>query len=161
MSISAGIPFLDLVTPHLELEDELMAVFQKALRTAGFIGGRAVESFEHDFAAFCRRPPGRREGPIVRAVRDARWADCGDGVLRFEIEAGSFCHQMVRSVVGLLVEVGVGRRKAGELTGVLAARNRSAAGPIAPPHGLCLWEVKYAPEQPGSSEPVRPGAGFA
>ena len=53
MSISAGIPFLDLVTPHVELEPELTAIFQEALRTAMFIGGPAVEGFERDFAAFC------------------------------------------------------------------------------------------------------------
>jgi len=47
------IPFLDLVTPHVELEDELTQVFQQALRTAGFIGGPMVENFEKDFAAFC------------------------------------------------------------------------------------------------------------
>jgi dTDP-4-amino-4,6-dideoxygalactose transaminase len=49
----ANIPFLDLVTPHVELEQELTAVFQKALRTAGFIGGPVVEEFEKAFAAFC------------------------------------------------------------------------------------------------------------
>src|SRR5208337_2051249 len=54
MSQSQGIPFLDLVTPHVELEQELTAVFQKALRTAGFIGGAMVEDFEHAFAAFCQ-----------------------------------------------------------------------------------------------------------
>jgi dTDP-4-amino-4,6-dideoxygalactose transaminase len=48
-----NIPFLDLVTPHVELEQELTAVFQQALRTAGFIGGRMVEDFEKDFATFC------------------------------------------------------------------------------------------------------------
>ena len=53
MSKQAGIPFLDLVTPHVELEQELTAVFQKALRTAGFIGGPMVEEFEKDFAEFC------------------------------------------------------------------------------------------------------------
>jgi dTDP-4-amino-4,6-dideoxygalactose transaminase len=52
MSVSS-IPFLDLITPHLELEQELTAVFQKALRTAGFIGGPMVEEFETAFAAFC------------------------------------------------------------------------------------------------------------
>jgi len=54
MSESQGIPFLDLVTPHVELEQELMAVFQKALRTAGFIGGAMVEDFEREFATFCQ-----------------------------------------------------------------------------------------------------------
>src|SRR3954465_5285271 len=47
------IPFLDLVTQHVELEDELVAVFKSALRTAGFIGGANVEQFEKEFAAFC------------------------------------------------------------------------------------------------------------
>ncbi|MGA7292053.1 MAG: aminotransferase class I/II-fold pyridoxal phosphate-dependent enzyme, partial [Terriglobales bacterium] len=54
MSQSQGIPFLDLVTPHIELEQELTAVFQKALRTAGFIGGAMVEDFEQEFANFCQ-----------------------------------------------------------------------------------------------------------
>jgi dTDP-4-amino-4,6-dideoxygalactose transaminase len=53
VSIHPSIPFLDLVTPHVELESELTEVFQKALRTAGFIGGPMVEDFEKAFAAFC------------------------------------------------------------------------------------------------------------
>jgi len=53
MTSKMKIPFLDLVTPHLELEEELVAVLRNALRTAGFIGGPAVEEFEHDFAKFC------------------------------------------------------------------------------------------------------------
>jgi dTDP-4-amino-4,6-dideoxygalactose transaminase len=48
-----NIPFLDLVTPHVELEAELTAVFQQVIRTAGFIGGPMVENFEKEFAAFC------------------------------------------------------------------------------------------------------------
>jgi dTDP-4-amino-4,6-dideoxygalactose transaminase len=48
-----SIPFLDLITPHVELEQELTQVFQKALRTAGFIGGPMVEEFEKAFATFC------------------------------------------------------------------------------------------------------------
>ena len=48
-----NIPFLDLVTPHVELESELTAVFQQVIRTAGFIGGPMVENFEKEFAAFC------------------------------------------------------------------------------------------------------------
>jgi dTDP-4-amino-4,6-dideoxygalactose transaminase len=53
MNTSNGIPFLDLVTPHVELEAEFTAVFQQVLRTAMFIGGPAVEQFEREFAAFC------------------------------------------------------------------------------------------------------------
>jgi dTDP-4-amino-4,6-dideoxygalactose transaminase len=52
-SASNNIPFLDLITPHLELEQELTAVFRQALRTANFIGGPIVEEFEKSFAAFC------------------------------------------------------------------------------------------------------------
>jgi dTDP-4-amino-4,6-dideoxygalactose transaminase len=52
-SVPNSIPFLDLVTPHLELEQELTGVFHRALRTAGFIGGPMVEEFEKAFAAFC------------------------------------------------------------------------------------------------------------
>ena len=43
-----GIPFLDLVTPHVELEQELTKVFQQTLRTAGFIGGPMVDEFEQN-----------------------------------------------------------------------------------------------------------------
>src|SRR5262245_34814029 len=53
MSDSTAIPFLDLVTPHVELEAEFMAVFQQVLRTAMFVGGPAVDRFEREFAAFC------------------------------------------------------------------------------------------------------------
>jgi dTDP-4-amino-4,6-dideoxygalactose transaminase/acetyltransferase-like isoleucine patch superfamily enzyme len=50
---SAPVPFLDLVTPHLELESELVSVFRRALKTAGFVGGSMVDEFEKAFAAFC------------------------------------------------------------------------------------------------------------
>ncbi|MHB1535868.1 MAG: tRNA pseudouridine(38-40) synthase TruA [Acidimicrobiales bacterium] len=97
---------------------------------------------QHDFSSFCRRPP--TPGSLVRIVRDAQWVEAGEGVLRFEIEASSFCQQMVRSLVGTMVDMGLGKRRAGEMTGILRARQRGAAGPLAPPHGLCLWEVSYA-----------------
>jgi dTDP-4-amino-4,6-dideoxygalactose transaminase len=50
---SQNIPFLDLVTPHVQLQDELVEVFRKAITTAGFIGGAAVTGFEAEFANFC------------------------------------------------------------------------------------------------------------
>jgi len=100
---------------------------------------------EHDFSSFCRAAT-RADGtpaPLVRRVIDARWVALDDDVLQFRITASSFCHQMVRAVVGTLVDVGRGRRRAGEMTGILAARDRHAAGQLAPPTGLCLWEVGY------------------
>jgi tRNA pseudouridine38-40 synthase len=94
---------------------------------------------EHDFASFCRVPA---SGGTVRRVLEARWtADQPLVVLR--IRANAFCHQMVRSMVGFMVEVGRGRRRADETAAVIAAADRSAAGPMAPPHGLILWEVGY------------------
>lgn len=54
MTNNANIPFLDLVTLHEELEPELIPVFQKVLRTAGFVGGPMVEEFEKDFARYCQ-----------------------------------------------------------------------------------------------------------
>jgi dTDP-4-amino-4,6-dideoxygalactose transaminase len=53
MANPTKVPFLDLVTPHQELEDELLAVVKKAFSNAGFIGGPMVEEFERDFAQFC------------------------------------------------------------------------------------------------------------
>src|SRR3954451_23691284 len=48
-----NVPLLDLVTPHVQLQDELMDAFQRALNTAGFIGGPAGQGFETAFAQFC------------------------------------------------------------------------------------------------------------
>ena len=53
MANPTKVPFLDLVTPHKELEDELLAVVKKAFSNAGFIGGPMVEEFEREFAQFC------------------------------------------------------------------------------------------------------------
>jgi tRNA pseudouridine38-40 synthase len=96
---------------------------------------------EHDFASFCRRPTGGAS--LVRRVGAAEWSEMGEGVLQFEIEASSFCQQMVRAVVGTMVDMGMGKRRAGEMSGIIRARDRAAAGQLAPPHGLCLWEVTY------------------
>jgi dTDP-4-amino-4,6-dideoxygalactose transaminase len=53
MASSQPVPFLDLVTPHRELEDELVAAFRNAVRSAQFIGGAELESFEREFAEYC------------------------------------------------------------------------------------------------------------
>jgi tRNA pseudouridine38-40 synthase len=98
---------------------------------------------EHDFSSFCRVRRGIDEPRMVRRVIDARWSRLGDDVLRFEVEATSFCQQMVRALVGSMVAMGDGRRRAGEMMAILQARSRAAAVYLAPPQGLCLWDVKY------------------
>jgi len=108
---------------------------------------------EHDFRAFCRRAPGTRsDHPIVRRVLDARWDEVhlnsdvlGEGarLLRFGIEAQSFCHQMVRSIVGMLVDVGRGRFRASDVVWRLSSGTRESGSDVAPPHGLCLMAVDY------------------
>ena len=102
---------------------------------------------EHDFASFCRRPKtaeGEPEPSLVRRVLSARWSELDDpDHLRFEIRANAFCHQMVRSIVGTLVDVGLGKASPGDIRGILVRRDREAAGQVAPPYGLVLWEVGY------------------
>jgi tRNA pseudouridine38-40 synthase len=96
---------------------------------------------EHDFAAFCRKGP---EGSTtIRRVFESRWHEVGDGVLRYEIRATAFCWQMVRAIVGTLVDVGTGKKRPGDLMAILRAKNRANAGRLAPPEGLCLWRVGY------------------
>jgi tRNA pseudouridine38-40 synthase len=96
---------------------------------------------EHDFATFCRKgPPG---SSTTRRVHESQWHDLGDGVLRYDITATAFCWQMVRSIVGTLVDVGLGRVRPGDVLALLRARDRTAAGRVGVPQGLCLWEVGY------------------
>ncbi len=95
---------------------------------------------EHDFASFCRRPPDDQ-----RTVRDLERLSVVREGDRLEIaaRANAFLHQMVRSLVGTLVAVGDGRIPAGSLPAILEARDRAAAGPVAPAHGLTLERVIY------------------
>ena len=61
-----------------------------------------------------------------------------------DVEGDSFLYNMVRNIVGTLVEVGSGRRKPEKINEILEAKDRTAAGPIAPAGGLCLMHIKYA-----------------
>jgi tRNA pseudouridine38-40 synthase len=97
----------------------------------------------HDFSAFCRRNKSKPDQVLVRNLRRAEWHREGD-VLRFEIEASAFCHQMVRSIVGTLVDVGKGRRGVDDVEGILVSRDRNVAPSPAPPHGLILQHAAYA-----------------
>ena len=78
----------------------------------------------------------------MRTVHRATWTRAGRR-LTFAIAGDGFLHKMVRCVVGTLLEVGRGARPPEWVAQVLAARDRTAAGPTAPPHGLHLVRVDY------------------
>jgi tRNA pseudouridine38-40 synthase len=96
---------------------------------------------EHDFSSFCRRG----EGSMVRQMRAIRFVSNGDE-LTVKVVADSFCHQMVRAIVGTLMEIGAGKRDADSVAPALAARDRARAGAIAPARGLHLVDVVYRPD---------------
>ncbi len=104
---------------------------------------RATRSLlgEHDFSAF--QSVGSPKRTAIRRVTRAEWKRGRDGLLRFEIEANGFLKQMVRALVGTLVEVGRGKIAPKDFQRILDSRDRKNAGPTAPPHGLFLKEVKY------------------
>jgi tRNA pseudouridine38-40 synthase len=96
---------------------------------------------EHDFSSF--RSVGSPTRTTVRKVIRAEWKRGRSGLVRFEIEANGFLKQMVRAIIGTLVEVGKGKMSAVEFRKILESKERSKAGPTAPAHGLFLKEVKY------------------
>jgi len=96
---------------------------------------------EHDFSSF--RSTGTPTRTQVRKVERAEWRRSRSGLIRFEIEANGFLKQMVRAIVGTLVEVGKGKVSADGFQKILASKDRRTAGPTAPAHGLFLKEVKY------------------
>jgi tRNA pseudouridine38-40 synthase len=95
---------------------------------------------DHDFSSFqgadsVERNPWRT---VLQSTLQQK-----DAFLVYEIEARSFLRHMVRNIVGTLVDVGRGALSAEDFTRIFAARDRTRAGPKAPPQGLFLVEVKY------------------
>jgi tRNA pseudouridine38-40 synthase len=93
-----------------------------------FEGADPTHGDAHDTVCSLARCAIRRQGPIVA----------------IEFEGNRFLKYMVRNIVGTLVEIGLGRRAAGEMSELLASGDRRLAGATAPPHGLTLVEVFYA-----------------
>lgn len=93
---------------------------------------------EHDFSSFCRSVEGRSN---VRRLQELSLVE-GD-LLEFWVQANAFCHQMVRSIVGYLHDVGRGFSDGGLVDEVIAAGDRSRVATVAPAHGLTLWAVGY------------------
>ena len=99
---------------------------------------------EHDFTSFAAADAekGVEEGSCVRTVHSSRWRRDGDELL-YEVRGGGFLHHMVRNLVGTFVLVGKGTLSQADVARILAARDRSLAGPTAPARGLCLVSVEY------------------
>jgi tRNA pseudouridine38-40 synthase len=94
---------------------------------------------EHDFAAFCRSRGGATTTRRLRSVTVRRLL----GLIEIRLVADAFCWQMVRSIVGYLLQVGDGRRDPDGTRRVLEAGDRALVGNIAPAQGLVLEAVGY------------------
>lgn len=99
---------------------------------------------EHDFKSFAAVDPekGSGEGSSVRRVFSSRWRQEGSEFV-YEVRGNGFLHHMVRNLVGTFLLVGKGTLKPADVSDILSARNRSAAGATAPAQGLYLVNVEY------------------
>ncbi len=95
----------------------------------------------HDFTSFASADRDD-DGSPIRDVSEVDVRTAGEHVV-MTIRANAFLRSMVRSIVGTLVEVGVGKRPGTDIRDTLEARDRTRAGKTAPPQGLCLVEVEY------------------
>ncbi len=94
----------------------------------------------HDFKSF--QAADRKERSSVRTIKKLNIKRKSD-FIEIEIEADGFLYNMVRNIVGTLIEIGRGRFQVGSMKKILKAKNRETAGPTAPAKGLCLVRVKY------------------
>jgi tRNA pseudouridine38-40 synthase len=93
----------------------------------------------HDFSSFCRSVDGKSN---VREMGELSVHDSDDGLVIWA-QANAFCHQMVRSIVGYLYDIGRGHADGAAAADVLVSRDRSRVATLAPPRGLTLWAVGY------------------
>jgi len=95
---------------------------------------------QRDFASLCRAAVGKS---TLRDLRVVEWSQRGDDVKELFVEARSFCHQMVRSIVAISVDAGRGRLKVATVAEILDAKDRKAGSGAAPAVGLTLVAVTY------------------
>jgi len=102
----------------------------------------------HNFRAFCAR--GSSVKTYRRTVNDCNVTESGP-LLCLNIEADGFLYNMVRIIMGTLLEVGRGKITADDIRAIIQSQDRTKAGPTAPPHGLYLVEVSYASDNYGAA----------
>jgi tRNA pseudouridine38-40 synthase len=95
---------------------------------------------EHDFSSFCKAHSSTDD--FVCKLEQSRWTETASSLV-YEIKANRFLYTMVRTIVGTMVEVARGHRRAGEFQEILEARDRTRAGMAAPAKGLFLEEIQY------------------
>lgn len=105
---------------------------------------------EHDFSTFCSRRSTKSshvrtvyEAKIVPDSTDQPISDGRHGVMHIFITGNGFLYNMVRVIVGTLLQIGEGKRPPSDMKRILELKDRSMAGPTAEAHGLCLWDVEY------------------
>ena len=104
---------------------------------------------EHDFKSFCMAASAEGKSTMrnvfsIEVSREDAW---GESLVVITVKGNAFLHSMVRTIVGTLVAVGLGRRRPEWIAEVLEARNRAAAGENAPAQGLVFWNVSYEGER--------------
>lgn len=128
------------------------------------IQAAALLAGTHDFTSFAASDPDkalREQGAggvnNVRTIHSSAWQR-SDGCLKYRVTGTGFLHHMVRNIVGTCVLAGAGRLDAAAIPAILAARDRRAAGPTAPPQGLELITVVYKGD---AASPPADGSGSA
>jgi len=115
---------------HLGRKPDITAMNKAAKRLIG----------KKDFKSFASAAD-KRETSVRTIFRCEVKAE--DDWVYIDVEGDGFLYNMVRNIVGTLVEVGLGRLEPEKIKEILEAKDRTAAGPIAPPQGLCLMWIKY------------------
>ena len=103
---------------------------------------------ERDFSSFCSTRA--QQESKVRTIHAVDIARRGERGLVFDVRGSAFLHNMVRIMVGTLVQVGRGLVQPDAVQSILDDRDRRRAGPTAPAHGLCLWHIEYGSRDPSA-----------
>lgn len=151
----------------VEVDNEKHARFSARERTYRYFIHKQKDPFQKDYSLYfpypldldkmneaCQYLIGRQEFTSFSklhtdvktdycVVSEAKWLQTGPNELYFEIKADRFLRNMVRAIVGTLLDVGQGKHQVSDFKKILSARDRSEASRSAPAHGLHLWKISY------------------